>query len=142
MARIWVYSARLKKRVLFYIKADIYPKKFKQFVREILELDRTFSIPLAARLTGVSYKTARKYLTIMEEHGLLGSIFQESSGKLCYVKSGSVLEELETLVRAQPGYLTQIYNRFFEIVATCLSQIMPILDSSEGFQIAVKADSS
>jgi len=141
MARIWVYSARLKKRVPFYIKADTYPKKFKQFVREILELDRTFSIPFAAGLTSVHYKTAKKYLTIMEKHGLLGSMFQGSSGKLYYVKSGSVLEELETLIRAQPGYLTQIYNRFFEIVATCLKQVLPILDSSEGFCISLKADS-
>jgi DNA-binding transcriptional regulator YhcF (GntR family) len=130
--QVWIHDSRLNQRVSIHINKDIWPRKFRQFAHKILEQGEAFSVRKAARITGVSRETAKKYIKIMERNGLLDSFNAGASKETTFlVHQGTLLEMLEASIRNQPGILTEVYNNLRNAISP--DQIMKVLDSSSAF---------
>jgi len=125
MPKIWVSIPELNKRVWLHIPDDVWPKKFKNFVKKIFAFNKPFSIRSAARVTGTTRETAAKYICIMEKNGLLDSIMNEFSKKIYFTETVSTLDLIETLIRNSPGCL----ERIGELICGSLRYILPALES-------------
>jgi predicted ATPase len=134
MPEIWVCISELRRRVWLHIPGDVWPKKFKRFVKEIFALDEPFSIRLAASKTGITREAAAKYIRIMEENGLLNStVIGKPCEKIYFTRKDSMLEEIETWIRNSPGCLTQMWKSLLEFISDSLRYIMPALEASREF---------
>ena len=125
--KTWIYHPKLKRRVWISAKDNVWPKKLKEFAEKILGLDGPISIRRAAKAAEVHRVTAGKLLDIMERNDLLMSATAGVPPRKVYlVSEGTLLEELETLIRNQPACLA----RAGELIADSLNVILPVLDSN------------
>lgn len=74
MSRIWFYHYKMRKRVYVEI-GDVWPNKFKSFAEIITihheKITDHFGINQAAKEAGIEYETAKGYLKVLEEHGII-----------------------------------------------------------------------
>lgn len=114
MSRTWIHHPKLKQRIRVHLSAkdDVWSRKFRLFVEKILELDGPISIRRAAKEADVHRETARKYLAIMENNGLLMSTTAGLPPKKVYFSEGSPLLEDHDL-REFYDKLKSIRDRWF-----------------------------
>jgi len=139
----WIYHPKRKQRVGLYLsgKDNVWSKKLKLFAEKTLGLDGPISIRRAAKEADVHRETAGKFLDIMERNDLLMSTLvgvPPKTRKLYFVSDGTLLEEFETLIRNQPGYLRDVYRDVGELIGDSLNVILPFLDTSTSWSKAKK----
>jgi len=87
------------------VHGDLRAKRFRRFAQTILELPGVASVREAAKLGGVNRETARKYLSILMDGGLLFSLRFGVNGhvrQIYFVPGASQIDYVAMFVRLFP----------------------------------------